>query len=121
MLEDTMTHIIDFPELHDQGFFFRQHESLGLMACFAGRACMLAGMTPVMVSLREPVETYDGVFAYALGAGVMDRGVRRNVFDAAQDVLGITDVQAADLFHWSRTIDYLRNAVKNISNTTVLA
>ncbi|BCP41407.1 hypothetical protein MINTMi27_15000 [Mycobacterium intracellulare] len=49
LLEATMQHIKDHPELHEQSSVFLQSEC-GTAACFAGWACMLSGFQPAWKS-----------------------------------------------------------------------
>jgi hypothetical protein len=107
LLEETMLHIRTYPELHNQSYFFEQAE-LGLAACFAGRACLLAGLEVVL-------HGFDGV-----GGSVVHNGLLKSAFPAARDLLGLTHDQARNLFTPLNTTHMLELKVKDLVNGSPL-
>lgn len=99
----TLDHIDQHPELHNQGWWFQQEETL-VLACYAGRAAMLAGAVPVFdsefSSFSSYVRTPDGEMDFVGGY--------------AERLLGVTNVQAAKLFYGGNTRDRLEELVRDI-------
>jgi hypothetical protein len=102
LLEETMLHIRTYPELHNQSVFFEKTE-LGLAACFAGRACLLAGLDVVL-------------HAFGVGGSVVYNDQSQSAFTAARDLLGLTHDQARNLFTPLNTTQMLEWKVKDLVN-----
>lgn len=101
LLEATMAHIRDFPELHEQVWFFIPTEC-GTAMCFAGRACQLAGLeqvSPLTFSAR--VYTDEGI---------------QSARQAAEKLLGLTHEEAGTLFSGGNTLANLEAMVKDLAN-----
>lgn len=92
LLEKTMQHIKDHPEMHDQSLWVN---SCGTTACFAGWALMFNGLTAKEVSAREAADSVQG--------------------DAA-DALGLTTQESDVLFHSLNTRENLERMVKALVN-----
>jgi len=106
LLEETMLHIRTYPELHNQSFFFEKTE-LGLAACFAGRACLLAGLDVVL-------------HAFGVGGSVVYNDQSQSAFTAAQDLLGLSHNEARNLFTPLNTTQMLELKVKDLVNGSPL-
>lgn len=102
LLENTMVHIRSNPELHNQASFFERGE-LGMTACFAGRALLLAGYQPVMATDNS-------------AAVYMPDGTIELAWIAAQKLLGLTYEQASNLFTPANTSHMLELMVKDVLN-----
>lgn len=108
LLEDTMLHIRSYPELHNQSYYYEQSD-YGLCACFAGRALLLAGYSPVMTyGIRGCIAAHptNGTFV--------------NVWTEARERLGIEDKWAANLFTPQNTRRMLDLKVKDLLNGSPL-
>ena len=106
LLESTLNHIRDFPELHDQAWFFTQTEA-GLCACYAGRACLLAGLQPVME---------DSYWGRLTSARVWMADGTQSARLTARDLLGLDTERANNLFMPYNTYQLLELKVKDILN-----
>ena len=111
LLERTLSHISDFPELHNQTGFYEVNE-FGVAACFAARALLLAG--------------YTAAFAfYEIGdtTSLAQHPVTKHLVPAwyeAQEVLGLSKEQAANLFRSSNTRQMIELKVKDLINGSPL-
>lgn len=105
LLESTISHIRDFPELHAQSGFYSVNE-FGVAACFAGRSLLLAGYEaalPLRLGATSSLAKHPT-------AGIV------NVWDEARIVLGIGRLSAATLFSATNTRRDLEHYVKDILN-----
>ncbi|MGB3483983.1 MAG: hypothetical protein WBB07_17425 [Mycobacterium sp.] len=105
LLERTMQHIDDHPELHDQADWAN---SCGTAACFAGWSALLAFGTSVL----------DG-YGFELPAPFNDRlpnGNHPRMSIQAARLLGLTKAEAETLFDANNTRDMLRLMVKDLAN-----
>ena len=110
LLEQTMQHIIDYPELHNQGWYFRPSEC-GTAMCFAGRACDLEGLRRV-----NPL----GYTGFGPGTDAMvetNWGQKIYAKDAARILLDLTRDAADTLFNGGNTQAMLEAMVKDLANT----
>lgn len=107
LLEETLDHLLLHPEEHDQNVWI-EHTECGTTRCFAGTALMLTGYT----------FWHDWCFVPdndALGFGWDGKwdGKRvAHIRDVAKRELDLDYWQAEYLFHESRTIGELEQAVK---------
>jgi len=104
LLEETLSHIRDNPELHDQSYCYSVNE-FGLVACFAGRSLLLRG--------------YDADLPMNLGAcGSMatrpETNHRVGVLGEAQEILGLDHHWAVNLFTPLNTRNMLERKVKDL-------
>lgn len=104
LLEGTISHIRDFPELHSQSFYYERNE-FGLAACFAGRALILAGYTPI-ATMGTALRPYDKAVV--------------GVWPEAREVLGINERWASNLFSPRNNRRMLELKVKDILNGSPL-
>jgi hypothetical protein len=94
LLEQTMRHIIDNPQAHDQTIWATE---CGTTACFAGWACLLSGAKPQ----RWLWEWDDTLWQMP---------------HLAERLLKLESLDASELFDAENTIDDLQNIVKTLIN-----
>lgn len=104
LLEQTMRHIIDHPETHNQGIWVSE---CGTTACFAGWACLLSEMHSVI-----KWKNFNGI-GDALWISNYDT---MNTYDAATKILGLNGLEADRLFYTGNTVDDIQIIVKDIIN-----
>jgi hypothetical protein len=104
LLEQTMRHIIDHPETHDQGIWVSDKEDCGTTACFAGWACLLSGAKQYDVTLSQSTFSADTASGW----------IRAD--DLAVQLLGIDEDTATNLFDGDNTVDDLQRIVKQLVN-----
>lgn len=96
LLEQTMRHIIDHPEKHDQRLWV---SPCGTTACYAGWACILSGA-------KQTIGTTQIQFA----------GETRHPQYLAAELLGLDHATANNLFNCRNTIEQLELMVKDLVN-----
>lgn len=101
LLRQTLDYIKTHPEQWEQSTW-RAEELCGTVACFAGWACALNG------DMFDPSE-WDLVLTDANGKPVDSMIERR-----AEEILGLTEDQADDLFGAYRTLDELEQIVAEL-------
>lgn len=98
------------PSSWDQGTWISETKSCGTVACFAGWAATLGGCEPIFGEWAPY-----GTDAFRNDRGVtLPSGGRTSVRDAAQNVLGISEDAALDLFSGSNDRDDLGHYVLEI-------
>lgn len=103
LLQQVMQHIDDHPGQHDQATWI---DPCGTPACFAGTSLLLSDMRPVPGNFFRVFVDRDGeVFS---------------VPEAAQRVLGLSDVECDILFAPRNTRPMLELMVKDLVNGDVL-
>lgn len=107
LLDSVMKQITEFPELHDQGWFFTDTDC-GTACCFAGWACVLAGYEP------------DMAWGDNRGAGVNSPDGVKGAWEVAQELLGLTDDQALVLFGPCNTRGMLDAMVQDLIHSNQL-
>jgi len=100
LIERTMRHIVDHPERHEQSAWIGT-TTCGTVACFAGWALMLDGITAQHL-LDWPYDEYGSRFS--------------RVREEAAKRLGLTLDEAKQLFHGCNTRDMLQLMVKDLLN-----
>lgn len=98
LLESVMQQIIDHPELHFQRTYFADTDC-GTAGCFAGWACMLAGLKPAKDWFSVLVD-----------------GRPDSTFAVARALLGIPAPEAKILFDIGNTRRMLQLMVKDLIN-----
>jgi hypothetical protein len=98
LLEQTMRHIIDHPETHDQSIWI---SACGTTACFAGWACLLSG---------NHRDKYWPTYFDDVTTGFL------HTQDLAPKLLDIDEDTAGELFDGSNTVDDLQRIVKQLIN-----
>jgi hypothetical protein len=106
LLDATMDHILAHPDEH------AQHEwvvrsACGTVACFAGRACLIAGLTVIWGATYQ-AEQGKG------SAMVSWEGVPTGMRAAAVELLGISSLDAAFLFSARNTDADLKDYVDQL-------
>jgi hypothetical protein len=101
LIERTMQHIVDHPEEHDQATWISN--ACGTVACFAGWALMLDG-----VSAQDVLRWSHAAPRYSL--------VGSRVREVATERLGLTADEAGRLFCAENTRDMLQLMVKDLVN-----
>lgn len=123
-LEETLDHIRMNREEHDQCFWATKSEGCGTTMCFAGTTVALAGYeldwceragrvghagrSKVVGSFAEHCIVPEGHYCGSLA--------KPRVEWVAAYELGLTDVQAEDLFYGAKTFDDVERTVKDIIN-----
>lgn len=110
-LEAVMDQILTNPKQHDQSAWAQRSKrkpDCGTSYCFAGWAVTMAGYDMVW----EEYHFSDLAF-YCKLPGATDWVYIEQV---AQDVLGLTKVEADRLFSESNTVEMLEQMVKNLAN-----
>ena len=105
LMQQVINQIEAHPKEWDQGTWGRK-SACGTTMCFAGWAAHLSGFKLVWAQrVTDP-------FADALA--VEADGNRRDIFDAARDLLGLNEAQAKELFFSSEhdTLPIARNMIK---------
>jgi len=102
LLEQTMRHIIDHPETHDQSQWVSK---CGTTACFAGWACLLSG------AQLNPKR-----YLITISWWVTRNNKLIHTQDLATELLGICDDDADRLFRDTYTVDDLQLMVKELIN-----
>lgn len=91
LLQETMQHLTDHPEQHNQGIVV---DCCGTAACFAGRSALLSGWSVSKIASAD-------IYQYA-------------------QLLGLTKAQARTLFWFDNTRPMLELMVKDLVNDDVL-
>jgi hypothetical protein len=117
-LKQVRDHVVAHPDQHDQGEWFIDingyekpcviGSECGTAACVAGWTVLLNGDQPIKMAF--PDHGYTSASSVALiNGGVMD------IDDRAQQILGLTDDQAQELFYDistpQRAVDYLNDLI----------
>lgn len=119
LLEKTMQYIQDHPEQHAQESWMHATEC-GTAACFAGWACLLAGLEQVQgtgFATRSTVRSGPLTLTKAYKTNV---GEVVSIPSEAAAQLGLTEREAGILFDAGNTVDELKLMVKKLVNGEVL-
>lgn len=98
LLERTMRHVTDHPEVHDQRVWMNE---CGTAGCFAGWACLLSGWQ---------------VMPYTIDGWVTDGDSEELVATVAARLLGLSEWEADMLFDPRNSRDVLALMVKDLVN-----
>lgn len=104
LLEKVMTHILDYPETHDQFLWMSQ---CGTRACFAGWAVLLDESNEYTQG-ENPTCYYDS------------QGNELAIWEVARRLLCLSEDEASILFFSLNTRDDLENYVKQLKNGETL-
>lgn len=113
-LEAVMQFILDHPELHNQAKY-----TCGTSACFAGHATWMFADEEGWRKLWMDYSSSVGgeVWTKKRNAELGDEGLAlRNTHILAQELLGLEDNEACDLFYACNTVDDLQRIVKEYAN-----
>ncbi len=102
-LDEAIADIEINPEWWDQEVWFRRTRGCGTVACLAGNVAMRSGWWPAGWVKSEYDTNVETTCAVAKTNGEL-----RQVAVVAQDLLGLTDEQAASLFHLNNTLRDLK-------------
>lgn len=101
LLRQTMDHILAFPDLHKQ-LHWASVTDCGTAYCFAGWACVLSGLA----ADQKELEAY--MFTCRLSDG-------ESIEEKAQELLGIDDYTASELFFGRNSTADLKHYVDEIA------
>lgn len=120
LLEQTMVHIEEHPEDHNQKYWGNK-APCGTKFCFAGNAAVLNGAKPLWddiaesISVRDPEGHWKTVLSFPMRAVYWEDEYSQERADSpfryGRDILGLTEDEADELFNGYNTVEVLRRMV----------